>query len=254
MTGLSIIILTCNQRIFTERVLLSLDGFMQATPDAEVIIVDNGSSDGTSAAIAGMGLKWCARLKYISLAENIGVAAGRNVGIMQSSRDVIMLLDNDTIADGESISYMYDRLMSDPTIGILAPSLWSPEGKLQDSAKPYPGLGLKLRHFISQKWHRSDEIQKVVECEPFYVIGACQMFRHEILQKIGLLDERIFYGPEDADFCMRVRDAGFRIIYDPYARIIHDWQRATSRRRFSRLSFLHVRGLLHFYLKHRRLF
>lgn len=254
MTGLSIIILTCNQRIFTERVLLSLDGFMQATPDAEVIIVDNGSSDGTSDAIAGMGLKWCAQLKYLSLPKNLGVASGRNAGIKQASRDVIMFLDNDTIVNGESISYMHDRLISDSTIGIIAPSLWSPDGTLQDSAKPYPGLGLKLRHFISQKWHRSDEIQKVVECEPFYVIGACQMFRHEILQKIGLLDERIFYGPEDADFCMRVRDAGFRIIYDPYARIIHDWQRATSRRRFSRLSFLHVRGLLHFYVKHRRLF
>lgn len=254
MMDLSIVILTCNQRAFTLRLLGSLGEFMRGNEGAEVIIVDNGSVDGTREAVEAKDLPWRESLKYISLPENIGVAAGRNVGLRNASRGVLMILDNDTIVDADSISYMYDRLLSDPTIGILAPSLRSPLGELQDSAKPFPGLGLKLRHFISQRWHRRDEVAAARECEPYYVIGACQMFRRTTLEKAGMLDEKIFYGPEDADFCERVRRAGLRIVYDPEACIIHDWQRATSRRRFSRLSYLHLRALLYFYRKHRRLF
>lgn len=254
MTDLSIVVLTCNQCALTRRLLESLDALMRSDLKTEVIIVDNGSTDGTRTAVEAMGLPWQANLKYICLPANIGVAPGRNVGLRNASGRVIMILDNDTIADCRSIEYMYARLISDSTIGILAPALRSPSGQLQDSAKPFPGLGLKLRHFISQKWRRQDEVPAMGECEPFYVIGACQMFRRETLDRTSLLDERIFYGPEDADFCMRVRAAGFRIVYDPEAVIIHDWQRATSRRRFSRLSMLHIRALLYFYHKHRRLF
>lgn len=238
----------------TLRLMESLDAFVASDGGVEVVIVDNGSSDGTRSAIENLGLEWQENLKYVSLPKNVGVAAGRNVGLSHATRNVLMFLDNDTIADAASIRRMYERILSDASIGIIAPSLWSPAGKLQDSAKPYPGLGLKVRHFISQKWRRRDEVCAFDECEPCYVIGACQMFRREVLGAAGSLDEKIFYGPEDADFCMRVRDAGFRIVYDPKARIIHDWQRATSRRRFSRLSYLHFRGLIHFYRKHRRLF
>jgi len=251
MPCLSTVILTSNQRKLTERVVGSLNEFMLSA-DAEVILVDNGSSDGTQNAVMAKDFEWKERLKYIYLNENIGVAPGRNVGLKHASGDVILILDNDTIVDREALAYMLRRLLCDKTIGILAPALYSPSGELQDSAKPFPGVGIKVRHFISPKWRREDERAEACECEPFYVIGACQMFRREVMEKAGMLDERIFYGPEDADFCMRVRQAGFRIVYDPQVRIIHDWQRITSRRRFSRLSLLHIRSLIYFYLKHRR--
>lgn len=252
--GLSIIILTCNQKAFTLRVLDSLRDFMRQEPDAEVIIVDNGSTDGTQEAVSGRFRDWGCRLIYKRLDENRGVAAGRNVGLSLARGEALMILDNDTVVNAEALRHLYDRLMGDESIGVIAPALRSPEGRLQESAKPYPGLGIKLRHFISQRWHRADEAAAPRESEPCYVIGACQMFRRSTRQKVGSLDEGIFYGPEDADFCMRVRALGLRILYDPSVGIIHDWQRATSSRRFTRLSFLHIRALFHLYFKYRRFF
>lgn len=254
MLNLSIVILTCNQKAYTVRVLSSLRDLMREESGTEVIIIDNGSTDGTDEAVAAMCLGWGKRLTYRCLDRNIGVAAGRNAGLSIASRDAILILDNDTIVSADAIRYLYHRLMNDSTIGLIAPALHSPEGTLQESAKPYPGLGIKLRHLISQHWRRHDEAAPPRECEPDYVMGACQMFRRETQQLVGPFDEHIFYGPEDADFCLRVRAQGLRVIYAPAVCIIHDWQRATSRHRFSRLSMLHIRALLYFYRKHSRIF
>lgn len=262
MLNLSIVILTCNQKDYTLRVLDSLSPFMSEESGAEVIVVDNGSTDGTAKAVAAKHYGWGDRLVYKILEKNRGVAAGRNVGLRLATRDVFMILDNDTIVNVEALRYLYERLTADRTIGVIAPALYSPAGELQDSAKPYPGLGIKIRHFISQKWRRSDESVRSVEFEPVYVIGACQMFRREVWEHAGPLDEAIFYGPEDADFCLRVKASGLRILYTPSASIIHDWQRATSGRSFAtqltprrlRLTLRHIQALFHFYISHRRLF
>ena len=89
--------------------------------------------------------------------------------------------------------------------------------------------------------------------EPFYVIGACQMIRREAFEQVGYLDEAIFYGPEDADFCQRLRQAGWQIKYLPQYSIIHTYYRHTRHHPLSRLGMHHIRGLLHFYNKYGRL-
>lgn len=78
------------------------------------------------------------------------------------------------------------------------------------------------------------------------------MIRREVLDLTGLLDENIFYGPEDADFCIRVRNNGFKIVYLPQFSIIHHWKRVTNRKIFSKLACRHIQTLLYFYKKHHR--
>ena len=252
---LSIVILTCNQSAYTLRCLASLTPYMQAHGDAEVVLVDNGSTDGTAAAIAAERYSWCSRLRMIRLGSNRGVAAGRNVGLQESDGEVLMILDNDTIVTAEAIDALVGYVTDHRDVGIAAPRLLSPAGEVQDSAKPFPGLSIKLRNVLGLRARTASTPPSAANAaDPYYVIGACQVMRREVMQRVGLLDEHIFYGPEDADYCARVRAAGFAIRYLPHITIVHDWQRATTRRVLSPLGRRHIAALLYFYRKHRRLF
>lgn len=246
---LSIIILTCNQRDYTVRCLESLNSLL-ADIDTEVLLIDNGSTDNTRQDVE----KHFPQVRYLKLDENIGVAGGRNVGLRNARGEYVMLLDNDTIANSKAIYGLLDYLKSHPQVGLVAPRLMSPEGELQKSWKEFPGLGVKMRNVLTrgQSSHYADE-EVTFDIEPYYVIGAAQMFQRRMIDEVGYLDESIFYGPEDADFCERIRRRGYRVVYHPDESIIHDWQRMTTRKVWSKTAFRHIRGLLHFYWKHKRI-
>lgn len=253
--NLSIVILTCNQAALTLRCLDSLSAYMEGHADAEVVLVDNGSADGTLARVADRHYRWSERLVTRYLETNRGVAAGRNVGLHAARGRVLMILDNDTVVTAGAVEALVGYVLSHTEAGVVAPRLVSPQGVVQGSAKPFPGLMVKIRNVLS---HSSPEMPEMPDglsaIEPYYVIGACQVFRREVLDRVGPLDEKIFYGPEDADFCARVRGEGYKIIYLPSITIVHDWQRATTRRVLSPLGRRHIRALLYFYVKHRRVF
>jgi GT2 family glycosyltransferase len=86
-----------------------------------------------------------------------------------------------------------------------------------------------------------------------YVIGACQVIRRVALERVGLLDEWIFYGPEDIDFCLRLRASGWHVVYNPDATILH-LERRVARSFFSFLGWQHLWGVLYYFCKHRYLF
>ncbi|MDE6805501.1 MAG: glycosyltransferase family 2 protein [Muribaculaceae bacterium] len=251
---LSIIILTCNQRDFTLRLLHSMEGWLRASGnDVEVILVDNGSTDSTSESIrAWLRESGITNLRLIEAGENIGVARGRNLGLKAARGEVLMLLDNDTVADGRVYDELCRYVEDTPACGIAAPALYSPDGELQASAKPYPSPWLKLRHVLSPGRESAAERAELANPHPYYVIGACQVFRRDVLGKVGLLDEDIFYGPEDCDFCIRVRKAGFTIDYLPQLRLTHDWRRATRRSPLGTLGRRHLKALLRFWMRHPR--
>lgn len=245
---LSIIILTCSQRVLTLRCLLSISGLLERD-DVEIILVDNGSTDNTVETVRSE----FPSVKIIRHESNIGVAAGRNSGLREATGEHLMILDNDTIATPEAILTLSGRLASIPGAGLVAPRLVSPKGDTQSSFRPYPGILSKLRNVITGK-RRSSLAAAIPSTllEPFYVIGAAQMFTRMAYQQTGGLDERIFYGPEDADFCMAVRALGLKVIYIPDITIIHDWQRATTGSLLSRGALTHLKALLYFYCKHHR--
>lgn len=248
---ISVVILTCNQSALTMRCLSSLALMSAPGADSEVILVDNGSTDGTSDEVA----RQFPGVRIIRLPENVGVARGRNAGLAAAHGEHLMILDNDTIASPDTIAALSAYLDTHSGVGLVAPLLRNPEGRVQASFKSYPGLGVKLRNVM-----RSKEVTSFAtdipadDFEPFYVIGAAQMFTREVYEEVGGLDPTIFFGPEDADFCMAVRKSGRRVVCLPRLSIVHDWQRATTRRLLSRAALLHARALVHFWLKHRRIF
>jgi len=249
MTRLSIIIITYNGLGFLTRCLASLHDFIN-DPTCEVIIVDNCSTDGTVEFLN----KNYPQLKLLVNSENRGVAPARNQGIKIATGEKLLLLDNDTEATPSAINAMSDYLDSQPQVGLCSCRLVDKEGIAQDCCKPFPGLMIKVRNVlgIGNKTKYTPNADGIIE--PFYVIGACQMFPQTIVDKVGTLDDKIFYGPEDADWCMRIKKAGYSIHCLNNHTIVHDYRRTTKRRPFSKLGRMHIKALLYFYWKHKRLF
>lgn len=232
-----------------ERCLLSLSK-LYARPDVEIIWVDNGSNDGASQMVATL---W-PRVRIVGLDRNYGVAYARNRGLEMSRGKYLLLLDDDTESTPEAIDHMVEFMDANTDVGVCACALRDAHGNLQASFKSFPGLGVKIRNVLTSWLKKDNGVVKLPDkmIEPEYVIGACQLIRREAFDKVGLLDERIFYGPEDADFCICVRKAGYRVCYLPEVSIMHHWRRISHRNPLSRISRLHIKALLYFYLKHRR--
>ncbi len=249
MKRLSIIIITYNGLGFLTRCLDSLRTFVD-DPSCEVIIIDNYSTDGTLQFLRSN----YPNLQLILNSENRGVAAARNQGIAVAKGEKLLILDNDTEANDEAINAMSNYLDAHADVGLCSCRLVDRQGEPQDSCKPYPGLMIKMRNVlgIDNKTRYVADADGVVE--PVYVIGACQMFWRKVVDKIGLLDEHIFYGPEDADWCMRIKQAGWRVHCLNNYTIVHDYRRTTKQRPFSELGRQHIKALLYFYWKHKRLF
>ena len=264
---LSVIIITWN----AERdVKQCLDSVMDATAShpTEVIVVENGSTDKTCTILESYG----ERINLILLKKNNGVAVARNIGMAMAEGDFIWILDVDTIVNREAVDGMFEYLANNPECGVCACRLQSESGDVQDSCRKLPYPKHKIRNLLLAKTGRSvftkklhDNIKKQNELQfyreelqgstPFeaeYVIGACQMFRKTILEEVGYLDEKIFYGPEDADFCLRVYRKGYKIVCLPAYKIVHHYNRATNKKLFSRMSYLHLKGLAYFYAKHNK--
>lgn len=247
---LSIIIISWNSLPHLKACLSSL-AYLRGKSDTEIIWVDNGSKDGA--------LKYVKenypQIQTLVLPQNRGVAYARNRGIEKASGKYILLLDDDTVANQNAIYGMTAYMNFHPETGICGCRLTNTRNEVQKSDKTFPGVGVKCRN-LWNSFSRRKRKNKIpfAEYEPEYLIGACQMIRREVFEATGLLDENIFYGPEDADFCLRARNNGFSIIYLPQFSIIHHWKRVTNRNIFSRLALSHIRALFYFYRKHNRYF
>ena len=226
--------------------------------DTELIWVDNGSTDGSAEYVR----REFPGAKTRILPRNRGVAYARNRGVEMASGEYILFLDDDTEASADAIDTLIQYLDSHEDTGIIGCALRAADGQLQESFKGYPGLMCKIRNVLRSKLRRSNRPVALPAdiIYPVYVIGACQMIRSEVFERVGLLDEAIFYGPEDADLCLRAAhrgartpQQGWRTAYLPQVSILHHWRRITTRSLTSPVSRAHIRALIHFWLKHRRL-
>lgn len=250
MIRLSIIIITWNGKEKLRQCLKSIAS-LKKRPDVEFILIDNGSTDGTQAMIESE----FPYVKYRHLNTNRGVSYARNRGLERARGRFMMILDNDTIASSQAIEGMEYFMEKHPEYGLCGCRLTDPDGTPQDNCKKYPGITEKVKNILhrhSSRYSYPNLMNNVFE--PEYLIGACQFFRREAYLEAGPLDENIFYGPEDADFCLRIRKKGWKICYLPQFSIIHLCQRSTNRNLLSGLALKHIFALFYFYAKHRRIF
>lgn len=232
------------------RCLESLHALMHNN-EIEIIVVDNGSTDNTVPFLK----ETYPDVLCLPLSSNKGVAYARNRGLEKARGEYLFILDNDTIVNTEAITGMKDYMDNHPETGLCGCRLVDVNGLVQESCKRYPGIFEKAANVLS-KGFRYAYGEKTMQrpFEPVYLIGACQFFRKKVYEQVGPLDEKIFYGPEDADFCIRIRKKGWKIMYLPQFTIIHFCQRTTNKKIFSKLARKHIAGLFHFYWKHKKFF
>lgn len=250
MVSVSIVIITWNGKQHLQKCLASLANYSRR-PGVEIILVDNGSIDGTP--------EWVREaypyVRFVALDENKGVAYARNRGLELAKGDYLLILDNDTVVTEETLDGMVRYMEDNPHVGLCGCRLVDANGKVQESCKKFPGVIEKTANLLYGSRHRYAYGKKRMSepFEPEYLIGACQLVRRQAFKDAGYLDERIFIGPEDADFCLRVRAKGWALRYLPQFTIMHYCQRLTNRHIFSPLGRKHISALFYLYWKYKRL-
>ncbi len=251
--ALSIVILTWNSRALLEDCLAALPA-ATAPLAVETIVVDNGSTDDTAALLARHP-----ELVVVCNERNRGVAPARNQGLRLARGEFLAFLDVDTVAAPGAFGTLVAELRGSRHVGLVGPKLVGPDGALQYSCRRFPTLLDKMLRRLPERWGRrvADDVElrswdhaSVRDVD--YVIGACQVMRRAALDDVGLLDERIFYGPEDVDLCLRMQRAGWRVRYVPQAVVTH-LERRVTRKLLSMLTLRHVHGLGYYFWKHRYL-
>ena len=231
MKNLSVVVITRNRLAKLRRCLESIEAVL---PQAEIIVVDNGSMDGTVAY-----LKSASRIIPVTLPYNHGVAGARNVGIKKVSTEFVMFLDDDAWLDHFDWHKVRVHLDVHPRIGVIAPRLLYPNGTVQESVRSFPTVaaliwrGLRLyKLFPNVSWYLNyirRESTEITEVD--WAIGACQIIRRSLFESdhVGLLDENYFFGYEDADFCRRAKKCGYSSVFWPDATIFHEYARTSAR-------------------------
>jgi GT2 family glycosyltransferase len=248
-----VVILTWNH---LEDTLACLETVQRLTyPCYRLLVVDNASTDGTPAATAAR----FPTVEVIVNAANLGYAAGNNVGLQRAlevGADYILLLNNDTQVAPDMLDELVAAALADHRAGLLSPKMYyaDPADRLWYAGARQQPLTLAAVHT-----HRgeSDTAGPQTPQAVDYIFGCGMLIRRAVLEEVGLLDPGYFMYYEDADFCMRVRAAGYRLLYVPRARLWHRvagstegqlplwfYYRAKSRGRFLRQ---HTNGAGHLF-------
>ena len=198
--------------------------------NARIAVVDNASPDDSVLKLK----RWMtdnAASDCIDLIEssiNGGFAAGNNIGIESCQARLYLLLNSDTFVRDGALRRMVKAISSEPGVGMLSPRLEWPDAKPQESCfrfhRPISELiDSASTGPITRLLARYDVPLRVSEASMFpeWTSFACVMIRREVFDRVGLLDDGFFMYFEDVDFSFRARQAGYEIMHDPSARVVH---------------------------------
>mgnify|MGYP000863334941 FL=1 len=198
----------------------------------DVWVVDNASRDGTLTMLAER-FPW---VQAIDAERNLGFTRGNNLALRRCSGRYVLLLNPDTVVTcspggPDAISLLIDLADSAPDIAVVGPRLVYGDGSPQSSRRRFPSLMMALmestpleRLFPRNRWARRYRMQDApddVTQDVDWVTGACMLVQREALDEVGVFDEGYFMYSEELDLCRRLRAAGWRIVYEPRATVVH---------------------------------
>jgi GT2 family glycosyltransferase len=212
---LSIVIVSFNARADLARCLESLEAAPPAVTH-EIVVVDNGSTDGSADAAR----RW-PDIRVIALASNVGFAKGNNAGIHATTGDAILLLNSDTVVPRGALDQLIAELERDPGVAVVGPRLVDANGHAELSFGRMIGPFNELRQ--KRRARNRGEVERLTRQRhyPDWVSGACLLVRRADADAVGGLDERFFMYTEDVDFCAAIRARGRRILFTPAVEIVH---------------------------------
>jgi N-acetylglucosaminyl-diphospho-decaprenol L-rhamnosyltransferase len=258
---LSIVILNYNTREHLRTCLESLwaEGSTSVSGgaiEAEVFVVDNASVDG-SAEMVTADFPW---VTLVRSPRNGGFAYGNNQALQRAVGDAILVLNPDTLVPRGGIAQLMAKLAQHPEAGVIGPKLLKPDGSIHLACRrsfPTPSVAFYRLSGLSRLFPRSPRFgrynltfvnpDRPIEVDS--VCGACLLVRRTVVERVGLLDERFFMYGEDLDWCLRTRQAGWTVRYEPSIVVQHQ-HGAASRKRAVRTTYHFFRAMDLFYRKH----
>lgn len=200
----------------------------ERTFSLEIIVVDNNSQDGTIEMLR----EQFPGVQVIQNDHNAGFARPINQALKMSGGKYALLLNNDTVVLLNALDRLMEFMGAHPEVGICGPKVLNRDGTLQKQCRRsfatpwdlfcyfsglstlFPKNRLFARYLVT---YEDENTTHAVDA----VSGSCMLIRREVLNQIGLLDERFFAYQEDADYCFRAKRAGWQVYYYPVAQIIH---------------------------------
>ena len=252
----SVVIVTHDSRSFIETCLRAVLA-SRLSGEVEVVVVDNGSTDGTVEAVrAGFP-----GVRVVQPESRGGFARNANLGIRAGHGRYVLLLNPDTALEPDALLILWQSLEARPEAAAIGPRLERGDGVREASARRFPSLGrtlaqslmldrLPLLPALGSDLGRDAARDRSVD----WLTGACLMVRREAIEgddqhrPAGFLDDRMFLFVEDTEWCWRLHAAGWDVLYTPRARVLHH---KGSGHGFSAWRYaLNCRGHAYFFRKH----
>jgi len=255
---LSIIIVNWNTKKLLHDCLQSIYKFTSGLK-FEVVVVDNGSQDGS----IDMMKKKFPKTKLILNKENLGFSKANNQGIKIAKGQYIFLLNSDTYLIENSFKKLLTNIKSRSKLGVIAPKLLSKDQTIQQSAGYFPhlpqvffwmsflddlpiGMLFKPYHIDHDSFYKNGQ-------QIDWVTAAALMIPKKVIDEVGLLDPQIFMYGEEIEWCYRIKKAGYKIYFSPITKIIHIGR--GSHQKIPTKAFIgEYEGLMYFYKKYKSRF
>jgi GT2 family glycosyltransferase len=241
-----------------------LKGIYEVEPNLkyEIIVVDNNSHDHTPEMVK----ENFPDVKVIQSPGNLGFAQGNNLGIKEARGRYILILNPDITVTRGSLERLVGYMDANPRVGLLAPQLLNPDKSIQFSCYRFPSLGVPFyrrtplgklpygKKVIA--WYLMSDWDHGSTREVDWCLGASLMARTSSVEQVGLLDKRYFMYFEDADWCRRFWQAGFKVVYIPEVKMIHYHIRQSADvpwffGAFQKISRIHMASALKYFWKFR---
>lgn len=255
---LSIIIVNYNTKELLKQTIESVINTVVVgqSVEYEIIVSDNGSKDGSCEMI-----KSCfSQIKLIENHDNLGFAKANNIAIKESRGRYILLLNSDTVVTEDCLYKCVSYMDEHNEIGTLGCKIVLPDGTLDHACKrgyPTPEASLYYMLKLYKIFPNSRKFGAYNLCylpeddvnEVDSLVGAFMMVRREAIEKVGLLDEDFFMYGEDIDWCFRIKESNYKVVYYPKAEIIHYKGGSSKKKRLKTIYEFH-RAMYLFYNKH----
>ncbi len=249
---LAVVIVTWNVK---EAVLVNLRSVFASSPmpDIEVVVVDDGSKDGTAEAVR----EAFPQVQVIANTENLGFSKACNQGIHASTARHILLLNPDMRVEPDSLSKTVAYLDQSPEVGVLGAKLIDSHGHPIHHMRRFPtikdqvALLLKLPHLFPDLIHRyhARDLDLAAEQDVDSVRGSYFAMNRSAISKVGILDERFYIWFEEVDYCKRVKKAGLAVRYVPSI-VAHDLVgRSFAQRAFFWKQKMFIQSLIRYFEK-----
>lgn len=250
MTILSVIILSYNTKELTLNCLKSIvSNYKKKLEDREfeIILVDNGSKDGTVTSMNNLQLT-VNNLRIIENKENFGFSKGNNIGAKKAAGKYLLFLNSDAEVVDDGLYEMIDFLEKHQEAALVGGALKNYDGTFQGSTGPFYNLfffflmlfGFERIGMVRKSFTKTTSVD--------WVSGAFMMARRDIFEKLGGFDEHFFMYLEDMELCFRVKQLGYNVYFYPQVAVLHK-EHGSSDRSFAIIQI--YKGFGYLFKKHK---